>query len=55
MAEYEVRSGDTLSEIAERHNVDLAALRRENGMKEDAWKIFPGQKLAIPGLDVEAP
>lgn len=42
---YTVRSGDTLSQIADRHNVSLAQLKRLNHLSSN--KIFPGQKLII--------
>ena len=45
-AEYIVRSGDTLSEIAVRYNVSIATLRRTNGLKSDRIRV--GQKLRIP-------
>ncbi len=45
-AEYIVRSGDTLSEIAVRYNVSVATLRRTNGLKSDRIRV--GQKLRIP-------
>jgi membrane-bound lytic murein transglycosylase D len=45
---YTVRSGDTLSEIAERHGVSLAALQRSNGIR-DAGELRVGQVLRIEG------
>ena len=44
--EYVIASGDTLSEIAERHNISVSAIRSHNGLKSD--KIQPGQRLIIP-------
>jgi LysM repeat protein len=45
---YVVKSGDTLSEIAQKHGIKTAALRAANsGIKGD--KIIVGQKLKIPG------
>lgn len=43
---YVVRSGDTLSEIAVRHQVSLSDLRRYNDIKSDSLRA--GQKLKIP-------
>lgn len=44
---YVVKSGDTLSVIAQRHGVKSATLREANSLKGD--KIVVGQKLKIPG------
>jgi membrane-bound lytic murein transglycosylase D len=44
---YTVRSGDTLSGIAEQHRVSVSALRSANGMGGSSL-IRPGQKLRIP-------
>src|SRR5690606_11638156 len=46
-ASYTVRGGDSLSLIAERHGVSLAALKRENGLSGDV--IHVGQTLKLPG------
>ena len=43
--EYIVRSGDTLSEIAQRFDVSLGLLRQLNRLQKD-W-IHPGQKLRV--------
>ncbi|MGW4602747.1 LysM peptidoglycan-binding domain-containing protein [Streptomyces sp. NPDC004532] len=46
---YTVKSGDTLSEIAEDHGVTLAALLAANpSFKSHPNDIHPGQKLTIP-------
>ena len=45
---YVVKSGDTLSEIAQKHGVKTAAILEANGLK-DANKLSIGQKLKIPG------
>lgn len=45
-AKYVIKSGDTLSGIAQRHQVSTAALRRENGLSGD--RIRRGQVLQIP-------
>ncbi len=44
---YQVRRGDTLSDIATRHGVSLSALLRANGLGSRST-IFPGQWLVIP-------
>ncbi len=43
---YVIQAGDTLSGIAQRHQVSIAALRRENGLRSD--RIRRGQVLQIP-------
>jgi uncharacterized protein YcbK (DUF882 family) len=48
VGEYQVRDGDSLSEIALSHGVHLEDLMRANEI-EDADKIFTGAKLVIPG------
>ncbi|MEO0580031.1 MAG: N-acetylmuramoyl-L-alanine amidase, partial [Pseudomonadota bacterium] len=45
--QHVVTRGDTLSEVAERYNVRLAALRAANSLKGDTVRI--GQVLTIPG------
>ena len=53
-AGYVVKSGDSLSKIASKHGVKIAALRAANPkLKGD--KIMVGQKLAIPGAAPAAP
>ncbi|MGM0603010.1 MAG: LysM peptidoglycan-binding domain-containing protein [Bacillota bacterium] len=42
---YEVRKGDTLSEIANRFNITVSELKRENNIKSNFIKV--GQKLII--------
>lgn len=49
---YTVRSGDSLSTIASRHGVTVAALRGHNGLRSNT--IQPGQKLRIPGSASQA-
>ncbi len=44
--EYTIVRGDTLSEIAQRHNVSLAALRSRNNLSGNLIRV--GQKLIIP-------
>jgi LysM repeat protein len=48
VASYDVRDGDSLSEIALAHGVILADLMRANEL-EDPDKIFTGTTLIIPG------
>ena len=43
--EYVVKPGDSLSKIATRFAIDLAALKRANGLRSD--RIYVGQKLKI--------
>ncbi|MGN7252569.1 LysM peptidoglycan-binding domain-containing protein [Arthrobacter sp. SAFR-014] len=47
-ASYVIKSGDTLSGIASRHGVKLAAILSANRLRVTSI-IYPGQKLAIPG------
>ena len=46
---YTVRSGDTMSGIAARHGVSLAALTAANPQIRNPNLIHPGQKINIPG------
>ncbi len=46
---YTVRSGDTMSGIAARHGVSLAALERANPQVRNPNLIYVGQRLNIPG------
>ncbi|MBX3245961.1 MAG: LysM peptidoglycan-binding domain-containing protein [Myxococcales bacterium] len=48
-----VRRGETLSEIAARHRVPLADLRRLNRLRGD--RIQQGQRLRVPGRRAENP
>lgn len=43
---YKVRSGDTLSQIAERHKTTIAKIKKLNGLKSDMIRV--GQILKIP-------
>jgi len=43
---YVISRGDTLSEIAERYNVSMSAIRSANKLSGDSVRI--GQKLRIP-------
>ena len=49
MPKYIVRSGDTLTAIAARFGVSLAALEAANPQISDPNRIFPGQVVSIPG------
>jgi N-acetylmuramoyl-L-alanine amidase len=46
---YEVKSGDTMSEIAEEHGVTLYALSRANPQIKNIDLIYVGQNIVIPG------
>jgi LysM repeat protein len=46
-AAYKVRAGDTLSGIATKHSVTLAALLKTNRLSA-ASVIYPGQRLKVP-------
>jgi len=48
MMTYEVRSGDTLSAIAQRHQTSLATVLRLNNQIENPDLIFPGQRIRLP-------
>lgn len=43
---YEIRRGDTLSEVAQRYQVSMATLKSYNGLKNDRIRI--GQTIKIP-------
>jgi membrane-bound lytic murein transglycosylase D len=51
---HRVRSGDTLSEIAERYGVSLAALVRTNNLRSRNF-IRVGQTLTLPVASTETP
>ena len=44
---YIVKSGDTLSSIADKYNIKLSKIREWNNMKENSYRIYPGQKLTL--------
>ena len=50
---YTVQRGDTLVNIANRFDIDLNALVRENGIA-DPTRIYVGQQLLIPPPPAEA-
>src|SRR5690606_24218711 len=52
-ATYTVKSGDVLGVIAQRHGVQLALLRKLNGVTNDV--IRPGQVLLLPESAKPAP
>lgn len=47
---YRVKRGDTLTGIAQRHNVSVAELAARNGLSTADW-ISVGERLAIPAPD----
>lgn len=48
MIYYTVRPGDTLSQIAVSHGVDLWTIHMYNPQIDDINLIHPGQVIAIP-------
>ena len=44
---YIVKKGDTLGQIAEKHNTIASEIRKWNKMKEGSSRIYPGQKLVL--------
>ncbi len=50
---YEVRSGDTLSDIARNHGISTSALKRANGLSSS--RIYPGKVLRVPESKAAAP
>ncbi|WP_084736881.1 LysM peptidoglycan-binding domain-containing protein [Cystobacter ferrugineus] len=53
MGSYRIRSGDTLSSIAQRHNTSVDALMKANTQIKDANVILADDKLNIPGAKDE--
>ncbi len=51
--QYEVKSGDTLSTIAQRYQIPVRHLRSKNDLRSDLLRI--GQKLKIPGTGFDSP
>lgn len=51
--QYEVKPGDTLSTIAQRHQIPVNDLRSKNALRSDLLRI--GQKLKIPGTGFDSP
>jgi peptidoglycan endopeptidase LytE len=51
---YTVRAGDSLSVIASRHEVELSALLRANGLTVNSV-IVPGQQLSLPAGATRGP
>lgn len=52
---YRIRSGDTMSSIAAKFNVSLAALEAANPQIANPNSISPGEVLSIPGGAAPAP
>jgi len=52
--QYVVRPGDSLWTISRSHNVSIAKLARDNGIRNPDL-IFPGQRLTVPDAPVAAP
>lgn len=50
-SEYTVKSGDTLSAIAQRHQTTISSLLRLNPDLENPDQIFSGQKLKLPAAN----
>lgn len=48
VAVYEVKEGDTLAAIAERHGLDVPTLQWANGLSTPDAPLTPGQQLRIP-------
>ena len=48
LMEYVVRPGDTLSEIAERHDTSVSRLVQKNGLHTSGNQVIAGQTLQIP-------
>src|SRR5690242_10633699 len=46
---YSVRSGDTLSALAQRYGTSVSALMKSNPKIKNANLIYVGEKLSIPG------
>ncbi|WNG31071.1 transglycosylase SLT domain-containing protein [Cystobacter fuscus] len=53
MGDYRIRSGDTLSSIAQRYNTSVDALMKANTQIKDANVILADDKLNIPGAKDE--
>jgi LysM repeat protein len=46
---YRIKSGDTLSQLAQRHNTSVGALMKANPQVKNANLIYTGRSLNIPG------
>ena len=46
---YRIKSGDTLSHLAQRHNTSVSALMKANPQIKNADLIYAGKSLNIPG------
>ncbi len=47
---YKIKPGDTLSEIAQQHDVPVDRITQSDGRKPDPSRLIPGNKLLIPAL-----
>lgn len=52
---YTIKSGDSLSIVAQRHKVTLQALLNANPSIKDANRIYVGQVITIPGAGQAVP
>lgn len=52
---YVVKSGDTLSAIASRHDTTVSAILASNPSIKNANSIYPGQRITIPGQAAPTP
>lgn len=52
---YTIKSGDSLSIVAQRHKVTLQAILNVNPSIKDANRIYVGQVISIPGAGQTAP
>ena len=44
---YIVKSGDTLSGIADKHNLQVNKIKEWNNIRNNSSRIYPGQKLPL--------
>ena len=44
---HRVKAGDTLWSVAKRYGLEVAELRRMNGLSPKASRIRPGQRLRV--------
>lgn len=51
---YVIKSGDTLSEIANTHQLKISSLIEANPQIKNPNLIFPGHQITIPASDVKA-
>jgi len=48
---YKVAKGDTLGRIADKHQCEIKALAKANGLRAPAYALRPGQMLKLVGCD----